>query len=59
MGLGHEPHLQRPARLGSDLGATLADMITHRRIRQARCVVLVDQARQNPSRRVPLLLRGV
>ena len=59
MGLRHAPHLQRPARLGEDLRAALADMITHRRIRQARRAVLVDQPRQNPSRGVPLLLRRI
>ena len=57
MSLRHEPQLQRLARLGQDLRAAFTDMVTHRRIRQTHSVVLIDQPRQNPSRRVPLLLR--
>lgn len=57
--LRHEPRLQRPARFRGDLRAPLADMITHRRIRQPGRIVFIDQTRQNPSGGVTLLLRGV
>lgn len=57
--LGHKPRVQRSARLGSDLRATPTDVIAHRRVRQARRIMLVDQPRQNPSRGVALLLRGI
>ena len=57
--LRDKPHLQRPIRLRSDQRATLTDVITHRRIRQTRRIMLIDQPRQNPSRRVALLLRRV
>ena len=59
MGLRHEPQLQRPARLGEDLRATLADIVAHRRIRQARRAVLIDQPGQDPPRGMPLLLRRI
>jgi hypothetical protein len=59
MGLRHVSQLQRPARIGQDLRATLADIITHRRIRQPHRVMLIHQPRQNPSRRVPLLARRI
>ena len=47
------------ARLGQDLRAALADMIAHRGIRQVGRAVLIDQPCQNPSRRMPLLSRGI
>jgi len=59
MGLRHEPHLQRFARLGEDLRAALAYIVTHRRVRQLARAVFIDQPGQHPSRRVPLLLRGI
>ena len=59
MGLRHEPHFQRFARLGQNLRTAFADIVTHRGIRQTGRAMLVDQPRQNPSRRVPLLLRGI
>ena len=59
MGLGHIPQLQRPARLSEDLRAALADMITHRRIRQPLCAMLIDQAGQDPPRSMTLLLRRI
>ena len=55
MCLRHISQLQRPARLGEDLRAALADMITHRRIRQSLRAMLIDQPRQNPSRCMALL----
>src|SRR6478609_3797048 len=56
MGLRHVSQLKGPARLGEDLRAALADMVTHRRIRQAHRVVLIDQPGQDPPRRMALLL---
>jgi hypothetical protein len=56
MGLRHVSQLQRPARLGEDLRAALADMVTHRRVRQAHRVVLIDQPGEDPPRRMALLL---
>ena len=35
MCLRDEPQLQRPTRLGEDLGAAFSDMVAHRGIRQA------------------------
>ena len=56
IGLRHEPRLQRAARLGQHLRAALADVITHRRIRQPRRPVLIDQSGQQPPRGMTLLL---
>ena len=55
----HEPQAQRPARLGQDLRAALADMIPHRRIRQAHRAVLVDQPGPDAPRGMVLLLGRV
>ena len=59
MDLRHEPQVQRPARLGQDLRAALADMIPHRRIRQAHRAVLVDQPGPDAPRGMALLLGRV
>ena len=59
IGLGHAPQLQGPAGLGQDLRAALADVITHRRIRQPLCPILIDQPGQHPPRGMALLLRGI
>src|SRR6478736_650887 len=50
MGLRHVSQLKGPARLGEDLRAALAAMVTHRRIRHAHRVVLIDQ----PPNRQPV-----
>jgi hypothetical protein len=46
MCLRHISQLQRPAQLSEDLRAALADMITHRRIRQSHRAMFIDQPRQ-------------
>ncbi len=59
MRLRHERLLDRPARLRRDLGPASRDVVAHRRVRQPREPVLVDQPRQHPPRRVTLLARRV
>ena len=59
VGLRDVPQLQRPARFSQNLRAPLADMITHRRIRQPLCAMLIDQAGQDPPRSMTLLLRRI
>ncbi len=59
VGLRDIPQLQRPARFSQNLRAPLAQMITHRRVRQRLRAMLIDQPGQDPPRGVALLLRGV
>lgn len=59
IGLRHIPQLQGPARISQDLRAAFADMITHRRIRQPLCAMLIDQPGQHSPRSVALLLRCI
>jgi hypothetical protein len=55
--LGHEPFAELAPGLDPDLGSPPADVVTHRRIRQTICVVLVDQTGQHAPSRVALLAR--
>jgi hypothetical protein len=59
MSLRHVAQFERSARLGEDLWAALADMVTHRGIRQTRRAVFIDQPGMDAPSGMPLLLWSI